>query len=264
MISSTKLGSLQPFLAVLIILIFFLGFSLLLFFMTRRFTDQQMRRRHNDIVGYIFTTIGAIYGVFLAFLTVIVWQNYNDAATNAAREATAALAVYRDLGLYPEQEQAREVVLELLAYLKVVAAEEFPAMAENKKSPATTEAITRLWDKFHALTPRTIKEQVLFQEILKNLNVMAQLRFERLVLAFNPKLSSLMRNILIIGAVITIACAICLGAENFWWHIFLTSLLIALLSTILFALMELANPFTSGIAIQADDYLEALKLMQNK
>jgi heme/copper-type cytochrome/quinol oxidase subunit 2 len=94
---STKLGNLQPIIAVFIILIIFLGFGLLLFFITRRFTDHEMRRSHNDIVGYIFTTIGAIYGVLLAFLTVIVWQNYNDAATNAAKEATAALAVYRDL-----------------------------------------------------------------------------------------------------------------------------------------------------------------------
>jgi hypothetical protein len=73
-----------------------------------------------------------------------------------------------------------------------------------------------------------------------------------------------MRSILIIGAIITIGCAICLGAENFWWHIFLTSLLITLLAAILFALLELANPFTSGIAIKADDYVEVLKLMESR
>ena len=135
-------------------------------------------------------------------------------------------------------------------------------MAEKKRSQSAAAAIDRLWADFKELTPRTLQEQVLFQEILRNLNTMGQLRLERLVSAFNPKLTGLMRGTLLLGALITILGAIFFGAENFWWHISLTSLLILLIVTILFTVLELGNPFSGGVAIKADDYLEVLRVME--
>ena len=61
----SRVISFPPILAYVIILAVSLGFGLGLFFLTHRFTDIRMRRSHNDIAGYIFTTIGAIYGVLL-------------------------------------------------------------------------------------------------------------------------------------------------------------------------------------------------------
>lgn len=60
----TKLATLNPLLAYLLILVFFLGCSLVLALATRRFTDYQTRMSHNDIAGFIFTTAGAIYAIF--------------------------------------------------------------------------------------------------------------------------------------------------------------------------------------------------------
>ena len=198
----------------------------------------------------------------MAFITVVVWQNYNDAASNAGKEASAALAVYRDLRLYQDQEEAEKMVPALLAYVKAVVRMSTRPWPRRKEVKAPRQAIDRLWADFKELTPRTLQEQVLFQEISRNLNTMGQLRLERLVSAFNPKLTGLMRSTLLLGALITILGAIFFGAENFWWHISLTSLLILLIATILFTVLELGNPFSGGVAIKADDYLEVLRVME--
>ena len=140
-----KLAALSPVLAYLLIIAFFLGFGLVLTVATRRFTDSQTRRAHNDIAGYIFTTVGAIYAVLLAFTTVTVWEQYNGAAENAAKEANAALSLYHNLSLYPDQEQAGKATQSLLAFMHAVVEDEYPAMAKMKRSRATAEDMNALW-----------------------------------------------------------------------------------------------------------------------
>jgi hypothetical protein len=260
----TNLATLNPLFAYLVILTFFLGFSLALAFATRRFTDYQMRKTHNDIAGFIFTTVGAIYGVLLAFITVIAWEQYNAASENAAKEATMALAMYRNLSLYPNQEQAGKLAQNLLAYIHSVVEDEFPQMGKLKRSRTTTEAMDLLWANTKKLKPQNFHEQTLFSEIVKDLNNIAQLRAERLGSTFGPKLISIMRNTLVFGAIITIALAFFFGAESFWWHTIMTTLLAILIASILSVLLELAHPFTSGIAIQPGGYIHVLEIIANK
>jgi hypothetical protein len=259
-----KLAALSPLLAYLLIIAFFIGFGLALALAIRRFSDFQTRRTHNDIAGYIFTTIGAIYAVLLAFITVIIWQQYNNAAENAAIEATTAMSMYRNLSLYPDQEQAGKAAQSLLAFMHAAVEDEFPAMAKMKRSQATMQAMDALWVNAKKIKPQNLQEQALFNEILKDLNNIAQLRAGRLGAATNPKLAGVMRITLIFGALITIGFAVLFGAENFWWHIIYTALMAVLIATILFVLMELEHPFTSGIAIQSNDYTNVLQMIKIK
>lgn len=200
----------------------------------------------------------------LAFITVIVWEQYNSATENVAKEATAVRAMYCNLSLSPDHEQAGRVRQELLAYLHAIVEDEFPAMKKMKLSPATDQAMDNLWAALKKKEPQNSYEQAIFNEILKNLNTFARLRAERLWTANNPKLVGIMRVILIMGALITLFFAVIFGAENLWWHITLIFMLAILLSTILFVLMELAHPFTSGIAIQPGDYISVLKMINLK
>ncbi len=259
-----KLASFHPVQGYLLIIALFLGLGLALTFATRRFTDSQTRRTHNDIAGYIFTTVGAIYAVLLAFVTVIVWQQYNRAAANAASEATAALSMYRNLSLYPEQEQAGKAAQSLVTFMRAVVEDEYPAIAKMKKNQSAGQAMEVLWANTKKIKPQNLQEQVLFGEILKDLNTVAQLRAARIGAAMNPKLLNIMRIALIFGALITIIFAVLFGAESFWWHIVLTSLMAVLIGTILFVMLELEFPFNSGIAIQPDDYRNVLEMIRLK
>ena len=183
---------------------------------------------------------------------------------NTAKEATAALAMYRNLSLYPDQEQADKVAQNLLAYIHSVVEDEFPKMAKMKRSQATFQALDLLWENTRPLKPQSLHEQALFTDIVRDLNNISQLRAERLGTAFGPKLMGIMRSILVLGAIITLISAVFFGAESFWWHITLTSLLSLLIASILFVILELAHPFTSGIAIQPDDYIHVMEIIKTK
>jgi predicted negative regulator of RcsB-dependent stress response len=185
----------------LVTITFYLGLCLAVSLATRRLTNPQMRMSHNDVAGFIFTTVGAIYGVLLAFITVIVWDNYNKVAENADKEAVSALAMYRNLSLYPDQEQAGKVAQSLVAFIHSTVDDEYSAMAQMKKSPATQQAMDLLWANTRKLKPQNFQEQVLFTEIIKDLNNIAQLRSERLVSAYGSKLTGVMRHTIMLRAI---------------------------------------------------------------
>ena len=260
----TEIATLRPLVAYLLLFCFFMGLTLTASLAIHRFTEFQMRKRHNDIAGFIFATVGVIYGVLLGFITVAVWEKYNAATDDVNRETADALLMYRNLNLYEDQGAAEKIKQQLQAYVHSVVEEEFPAMAKMKDSPATDKAMDNLWANTKKLKPKSSYEQSQYDEILNNLNGIYHFRNERLETANNPKLIGVMRFIIILGALITLFFAILFAAENFWWHITMTAMVALLLCTILFILLELGHPFLSGTPVQPDGYIKLLEIIKSQ
>jgi hypothetical protein len=55
--------------------------------LVRQFVPHQRLKVHNDVAGSIFGTLGMAYTVLLAFVVVIVWQNFDKSNLNVQREA---------------------------------------------------------------------------------------------------------------------------------------------------------------------------------
>jgi hypothetical protein len=66
----------------------------------------------NAPVGFLLNAFTLYYAVLLALLTIAVLQNYNKAEAAVGREATALVALYRDVRGYPEP--SREILINLL------------------------------------------------------------------------------------------------------------------------------------------------------
>ena len=62
----------------------------------RRFFSAHTFKLHNDIADPLFTTLGTIYAVMLAFTMVITWQSFDISSKNTAREANYLADLYRD------------------------------------------------------------------------------------------------------------------------------------------------------------------------
>jgi len=258
------IASLHPLVAYLLLFFFFMGLTLVSSVAIHRFVDPQMRRRHNDIAGFFFGVIGVVYGVLLAFITIVAWEQYNAAGDNLNNEVIAAQLMFRNLSLYGEEEQAEKLREQLNAYIHAVVDEEFPAMGKMQKSQATDQAIDKLWFRTRELKPRDPYQQSQYNQVLNNLIRITRFRDKRVETANNPGLIGVVRFIIILGALITLFFAVIFTVENFWWHIALTAMLALLLCTILFILLELGHPFLSGICLQPDGYMELLETMGSR
>jgi hypothetical protein len=82
--------------------------------------------------------------VLLAFAVVVVWEKFNQAESEVAKEAGAAATVFRlTQGVDPERGAAiREATT---AYLRSAIESDWPAMESGTQSPATTEALNEIY-----------------------------------------------------------------------------------------------------------------------
>jgi hypothetical protein len=47
----------------------------------------QVRQRHNDVAGFIYAVLGVVYAVWLGFVTLAVWEDFEVARSTAHSEA---------------------------------------------------------------------------------------------------------------------------------------------------------------------------------
>ena len=223
----------------------------------RRCMPIQKSRLHNDVAGFIFATIGVIYGVVLAFLAVVVWQDFDKSGSNAAKEANCIADVYRDAeALSPRfRAEARQA---LDRYTSAIIDVEWPLLAKGESSPEV-EAISKgIWGMYVAYHPGTDGERVFFEESVKKLSEAGELRRLR-VLASGEGLHPILWFVLIVGGLITLMTPVFFGTENLGTQLILNSMLAALVALILFTVLVLDFPFSGSVTITPDSFRQILK-----
>src|SRR4051794_18726122 len=93
----------------------------------RRFVKIQRLKINNEVAGFKFATVGVLYAVLLAFVVLVVWQKYNEAEADVAREAAASATVYR-LSYGLDDAQGNAVRRTMSDYLDAAIGQDWPAM----------------------------------------------------------------------------------------------------------------------------------------
>ena len=222
----------------------------------RRCIPIKKLRLHNDVAGFIFTTIGVIYGVILAFLVVVVWQDFDKSGSNAATEANCIADVYRDSeALSPRFRVETRQALD--RYTSAIINVEWPLLAKGESSPEVEAISKNLWEMYVAYHPGTDTERVFFEESVKKLNEAGELRRLR-ILASGEGLHPILWFVLIVGGLITLMTPIFFGTENFGSQLILNSMLAALIALILFTVLVLDFPFSGSVTITPDSFRQIL------
>ena len=110
----------------------FVLFAVGIILVMRRMIPPSALEPHNDVAGFVGNSIGVIYGFMLAFVVASVWAEYSAAGDLAAHESAEALALYRDLSVYPNQAEAEKGLAALRVYTLSIVHDEFPAMKAMK------------------------------------------------------------------------------------------------------------------------------------
>ncbi|MEN6437246.1 MAG: hypothetical protein ABFD97_01550 [Syntrophobacter sp.] len=257
---SAALLSMKPLYALLIIMAAFMLPTMAGFLVTRKFMPAGFEPSHNNIVGYIFGTLGVVYAVVLGFAIFLVWQEYEDSEHSVALEAGEALAVYHDLSLYPDPAIAKPLKESLASYLKSIISEEYPAMARMERSKATDGAFLDLWIRFKTLAPGNLQEQTVYSRTLTDMHSLAKSRTDRLQASYD-ELPEMIWLVLMVGAIATLGCTLFFSADHVKSHLALTCLLAAVIATVWFVIMGLDHPFLGWACIKATHCEKALEVM---
>lgn len=237
-----------------------IGFTLALaiagLLVVRRLIPQHRLKLHHDVAGPIFGTVGVIYAVLLAFVFVVVWEDFEKAAMNVEKEANYLLDIYRDAEAFAPNIKA-EVRFLAKEYARLASTEEWESIATGRTSPNLTAVLDKLWVLYAGYSPRLESEKAFYAESLRNLNTLGELRSTRLVDS-KTGVHPLLWFVLISGGLITVAFSFFFGAEDLKSQIVMTALLTLLISLIIFTILLFDFPFTGGVRISAKAFQQLL------
>ena len=102
---------------------------LLLVWSIRRLVPAIAEGFDAEVSSQMLGVVAALFGLLLAFIIVIAYENYSDAQSNVTGEADALAAIVRDSGAFQPTERDR-VRASIGAYVQTVVDEEWPRMRE--------------------------------------------------------------------------------------------------------------------------------------
>jgi ABC-type multidrug transport system fused ATPase/permease subunit len=232
------------------------AFSMLGLLIVRRFISHNKLRTHHDVADPILGALAAIYAVLIAFVVVTVWQGFDKSNANVQQEANCLADVYRDSEAFaPDFHQRAGDVLR--AYRQAIIDSEWKTMTRGEMSPEVETLMRKLWALYVVYQPRTPTEQSFFDESVRKLNQLRELRRQR-IMDSRTGIEPLLWFVLFAGGLSTIAFTFFFGAENLRAQLGMVTLLAITISLILFTIMSLDFPFTGSVSISPEPFQQVL------
>lgn len=258
---SARLLLLPQWLTILLLIGSMVSMSIAGFLVVHRYIPVKTRKIHNDVAGFVFGSLGATYGVLLAFMVLVVWGQLNDAQRDVVSEDSAMIALYHNIAAYPDQATKKVLVTGLAQYVRLSSQQaemERPGQDTNEN----IKTIEELMAVFKQVKPDSPHQQILYSQILQNLNDLVKYRKFRLQAAYE-ELPSVVWIGVVVGALIVISCTFLFGTENVWAHIIIMSLMASLIAIIIYVVIELDHPTIGIVKIETPkSYAKVAELAQ--
>jgi hypothetical protein len=229
--------------------------------LVQRLVPIAVRRRHNDVAGFIYAVLGVVYAVLLGLMVVAVWEEWNAAAKTVDAEAGSLAEVFWIADEMPEPKGQRIQEL-VLSYAKVVIHKEWPLMRQGKASPKAWDLLNEIRAELQSFDPSTPAQQTVYEQGFERMHDLAEARRDRLLEA-KQGLPSILWVVLIAGGIIVVGFTYLFGLDSTMIHLLMVAALAAIISLVLFTVAALDFPFKGDITIGPDAFKQVLSRFEN-
>jgi hypothetical protein len=213
---------------------------------------------HNEVAGFVLAIVAVLYAVILGFVTIVVWEHFDQTDQRARAEVDAATDVWR-LSRHLPSPIAQRLHDDVGRYATSVSTDEWPNM-RNGGNPKTQAAILRLIDDVAGFDARGEQQGNVQNRLLDRVQVVADLRRDR-TYDIGSGVPGVLWLALLLGA-ITIACFIYLfGMKNFRVQLLLTAATAVMIGMAFGLIMELDYPFRGTVAITPERWVALSELI---
>lgn len=216
--------------------------------------------RHESAAGAIFSMVGVLYAVILAFVVIVVWENDGKARDDSQVEANAASRIYFTARSLPEP-QRTELMGLAHDYVATVAGPEWSQMAHGQTSPQARQHVAAMRLTAHELRPATADQEILMSGTLAAVDALVDARRER-TSALTAPLTPLMWSGLIVSSVLTVGFMFLFNRPSFAVHLLMVGSVAALIAFILWLVYDLSLPFTGLSAVGPEAFEQILQRFQ--
>lgn len=238
-----------------IIVFGFVVLALIFGYVVSKIAPREIRIEHNELAGFILAVIGVIYAVLLAFVTIGVWERFQQAETRTYEEAAALTQVYRDAALFPN---AGELRAALHTYVEGILNDEWPRMQQGGESPRVNTELERIEQMVQDLPVTSPSRQDAHQQMLASMYVALGDRDARLS-EDATGIPSIMWVVLAAGAAVTIGFSTLFGFRSARMQIAMIGSEAFLIGLVLFLAIALNYPYRGSITVEPKAFESALR-----
>jgi hypothetical protein len=216
-------------------------------------------RSSNDAIGQVFTIVGGLHAVLMAFILISLFDAVSSVRNDAQTEANSLVAVHWAADALPEparsqiQEQSR-------AYARTVIDQEWPTMRTGDQVSRTGwEQLDRLRATISGVTISSDWQAARKEEAAGQLWNLYEARQARITAAENSGVSTVVWLALIAGSIMSIGLPYLLDGPKLFTRIIIMSTLAGAIALMLFAIYQLQNPFSGGAQVDPDAFNSVLQ-----
>jgi len=232
----------------------FVAISLVFAYVVDRLSPREVRIEHNDLAGFILAVIGVIYAVLLAFVTIGVWERFEQAEARTYEEAAAIVQVYRDAPTFASGHEMRAALRD---YVEQLLADEWPRMQRSEESPGVDKQVERVDAMVRALPVASRSEQDVHDQMLATMSVALSDRDARLS-EDATGISGIMWVVLVMGALITIGFTSLFGFRRDVMQYVMIGSLALLIGLVFYLALALNYPYRGNIIVEPTAFRTAL------
>jgi len=215
----------------------------------------------NTVVALLVNSFTLYYGVLLALLSIAVFENHGRAEEAVGSEASGIIALYRDIGGYPEPH--RTSLRDLLR--RYVDEETGPGWREQQQGRASAAGISlvdELNRRLMSFEPAdTIGQGTRYAETLRSFDDFVERRRTR-IQSGRTNIPGVIWAIVLTGAVLNVF-VMWLFDLNQTTHVVLGSVLTGFIGLMIYMVAILDQPFRGAHGIKPDDLLEVRRQMND-
>lgn len=229
--------------------------GLLLF---RRVVGPSRLEHGHAVSATMFQLAGTLYAVLVAFVVVVVWEQFSDAEDASGHEAAAIADLLRDSAALPPESRS-EVERSLVAYTRSVVDSEFPRMRHGEQVAEQSDELIAVWDSYLQVQPVTRNEIAFFDHAIVRLNDLTAFRKMR-VSTSDASVPGELWVLLVGGGGVVMTFTFLSGTRDRLVHITGVGLTAALLSFVMYLIFALEHPYVGKLSVQPAPYVSALQI----
>jgi hypothetical protein len=216
---------------------------------------------NNILAGYIYQAMVGLFSVLLAFVIMIVWQDFTKAKESVEQEADHLEIIYYVADGLPEPQHS-EFKETLISYTESVIDQEWPLMAQGKRSDQAGIFLRKMLNVSLSLDTQSYHEAIVLQKLGDELSAISTLRQKRLSDS-RSYLEPALWIMLCSGGFALVGFALTFRSRNDRIQILMTMGLAGLISFALLLVLVLDLPFSGDIHVSNEVFVQLLSLLKS-
>ncbi len=220
----------------------------------RRAPEDEDPNETPDVIEYMTMWIGVVYAIVLGLAIAGVWEARDSAQSYVQTEAQALHEISERVRVYPPQ--TRDLIrADVNSYVSYVVRSEWPTMAHQERiTDHGTALLQKVREDVTDYRPKNDFEAQAYQPLLDQMAAADQARNAR-----GDSTGATMPSVvwwgLLTGAVITVGMVFALQIRRTKRELLLAGLFSATIAFMLFLIWDLDAPYSRGIAVTAEPFL---------